>query len=200
MINRKLITALVCAALLSLDALGAARWPEDRGAIGTPSATVKFSGRIEVGFSPGEGAQELVTKVIDSARREVRVLAYSFTSAEVVNALLAARKRGVDVQVVVDYRNNIAEDRSQKARAALSALANAGIPVRTVSVWAIQHSKTIVVDRAHVETGSFNYSSAAAKRNSENVMVVWDSPDLAAVYLKHWESRFARGEPYRTTY
>jgi len=68
-----------------------------------------------------------VIKSIDSAKTQIHMLAYSFTSAPVVHALLNAKKRGVDVQIVVDYKSNVSEDRSGKAHAALSSLKNAGI-------------------------------------------------------------------------
>jgi phosphatidylserine/phosphatidylglycerophosphate/cardiolipin synthase-like enzyme len=98
------------------------------------SFQVPAAGSIEVAFSPSEGSEPLVIKVIDSARRELRVLSYSFTSAPVTAALLRAKKRGVDVRLVADQKNNVSEDRSGKARAALSAQVNAGIDVRTISV------------------------------------------------------------------
>ena len=48
-----------------------------------------------------------------------------------------------------------------------------------------------------MQTGSFNYSKAAAKSNSENVVVIWNNPDLALTYLKHWQDRFDQGTPYK---
>lgn len=45
--------------------------------------SVPASGSIEVGFSPKGGAEALVLRVIDSAKSEVKVLAYSFTSSPV---------------------------------------------------------------------------------------------------------------------
>jgi len=47
------------------------------------SFEVPATGSIEVAFSPSEGSEALVVKVVDSARSELRVLAYSFTSAPV---------------------------------------------------------------------------------------------------------------------
>jgi len=70
------------------------------------------AGTLEVAFSPNEGSEALVAKVIDSAKSELRVLAYSFTSAPVTAALLRAKKRGVDVRAVVDHKSNVSEDRS----------------------------------------------------------------------------------------
>lgn len=163
------------------------------------TVVVQHNGQIEVGFAPGEGAEKLVLKVIDGARYEVRLMAYSFTSASVVNALVKARKRGVDVLVVVDEKHNLS-DRAGKAAHALSTLHNAGIPVRTVSEWPIQHSKVIVTDRRNVETGSFNYSASAADRNSENVLVIWNNPELAEHYLRHWGTRYLRGREFKPNY
>lgn len=157
------------------------------------STKVAAGGEVEFAFSPNEGSEALVLKVIASARTELRMLAYSFTSAPITKALLEAKKRGVDVKLVVDYKNNVREDRSGKAKAALGALATAGIPVRTISVYPIHHDKTIVVDRTHVETGSFNYSAAAAKANSENVLVLWNNPRVATGYLSHWERNWRQG-------
>ena len=45
-----------------------------------------------------------------------------------------------------------------------------------------------------------NFTSSAAGRNSENVMVVWKNPDLARGYLAHWQDRFNKGEEFRTNY
>lgn len=158
---------------------------------------------MEIGFSPEGSGEALVLKVINTSRESVRLAAYSFTSPKIVRALIAAKRRGVDVQIVVDEDSNLGKGRNgsiSKGREALNLVANAGIPVRTVGRYAILHDKTIVSDGRHVQTGSFNYSQAAAKSNSENVLVVWNNPQLAASYLRHWNSRFAQGAPYRSRY
>ena len=148
---------------------------------------VALSGTAEVAFSPDEGSLALVLKAIDSARTEIRILAYSFTSAPVTRALILAAKRGVSVSVVADEKANTVEDRSGKARAALSALVQAGVEVRLTRAFAIHHDKVIVIDQQTVQTGSFNFSDAAAHRNSENVLVLWRNPAVANVYLDHFE-------------
>lgn len=47
----------------------------------------------------------------------------------------------------------------------------------------------IVADGRNTQVGSFNFSRAADRSNSENVLVVWDDPVLARSYLNHWTSR-----------
>ena len=166
----------------------------------TNSYTVPASGSVEVAFSPNEGSEHLVIKVIDSAKSELELLSYSFTSVPVVEALVRARHRGVKVSLVADYKDNVAADRSGKARAALGTLVNAGADVRTISVYAIHHDKVIIADRQTVEQGSFNYSDAAAHKNSENVLVNWGNPKLAEVYLKHFERNYRQAQPYNPGY
>lgn len=169
------------------------------------SITVPATGTIEVAFSPNEGAEALVVKVIDSARSEIRMMSYSFTSPVVVKALLNARHRGVDVKLVSDWEGNASKKKdgtwkSPKSIAAMSALVTAGADVRTIDAYDIAHDKVIVVDNATVETGSFNYSAAAANRNSENVLVNWNNPALAKVYLEHFQRNYRQGVAFKASY
>ncbi len=156
--------------------------------------------QIENAFSPDGGGEALVLKVINTSQQSIRLAAYSFTSPIVVRALIDARKRGVDVRVVVDNRSNVPKSGKGKGIAALNLLVNAGVPARTIRTYAIFHDKTIVSDGKHVQTGSFNYSLAAAKSNSENVLVIWNNPDIAESYLKHWQNRYDQGVDYVSTY
>nr|WP_175792215.1 phospholipase D family protein [Burkholderia ambifaria] len=162
----------------------------------TPTHEAPATQAVESAFSPDGGAEALVLKAIGAARTSIRVAAYSFTSPPVTRALLAAKRRGVNVAVVVDDKGN----RAKSSKQALNLLVNAGIPTRTIDAYAIHHDKYLVIDAEHVETGSFNYSASAASRNSENVVVVWNNPQLASRYLAHWQSRFDQGAPYHSSY
>jgi phosphatidylserine/phosphatidylglycerophosphate/cardiolipin synthase-like enzyme len=101
------------------------------------------------------------------------------------------------VAVVVDERSNIEEDRSGRAHAALNALVAAGIPTRTLAAYQIAHDKDFVVDGETVETGSYNFSDSAARRNSENAVVIWNCPATAKAFLDHWQSRWNQGVDYQ---
>ncbi len=95
------------------------------------------------------------------------------------------------------------DDKGYRGKANLAAMnlvINAGIPMRVISTYAIHHDKYIVVDGRSTQTGSFNYSQAAAKSNSVHVLVVWNDPQAAARYLAHWESRWAQGMAVESTY
>lgn len=163
---------------------------------------VPAAGRMEVAFSPNAGALGLVLKAIDSAEKggSVKVMAYSFTSAPVTQALIKAQRRGAAVMLVVDLEANTTEDKYGKSRSALSALVSAGADVRTVDAFPKAHDKVIVIDGKTVQTGSFNYSESAQTRNSENVLVNWDNTALARVYTDHFERNWNKGRPFAARY
>ncbi|OXJ06719.1 phospholipase D family nuclease [Burkholderia sp. HI2500] len=151
----------------------------------------------EVGFSPEGTGVALVLKTIASAKRTIRVSAYAFTSREIARALAEAKVRSVDVEVAVDAHQNLFGSGRGASAAALNILLRAGIPVRTIEAYAIHHDKTVTVDSETVQTGSFNFSAAAARRNSEDVLVLWNCPAVAQAYTAHWQNRWAQGTPYR---
>ena len=153
---------------------------------------------VQAGFSPEGSALQLVLNTIDAAQKSIRLMGYSFTSPEVSRSLIQAKQRGVDVKVVLDWKANNAK--GSAGAAAMNLLVNAGIPVRTVSQFKIMHDKVIITDGRNVETGSFNFSRAAVRSNSENSLVIRDYPVLADTYLQHWQSRWEMGEDWRSTY
>ena len=153
---------------------------------------------VEAGFSPGESAEKLVVQVISSAQQELCVLAYSFTSSRIVKALLDARKRGAAVYLVAD--STASGPGNRYARSALSALVNAGASVRLTGAFAAAHDKVIVADRRTVQTGSFNYSKAAATKNAENVLVVRNNPALASQYVDHFMTVWDTGAAFEPRY
>lgn len=151
---------------------------------------------VQTGFSPEGSAERLVIETINSAQQEIRMMGYSFTSPTVTRALADAARRGVSVKIVLDAEGN----RSKASQAAMNYVTNAGVEVKTIDKYKIQHDKVLVIDRQTVETGSFNYSASAAKYNSENVVVLHNMPDVAQDFLRHWQSRWNDGQPYTSGY
>ena len=148
----------------------------------------------EVAFSPRGQSLQLVLKTIQSAQKSIRVAAYSFTSKPVAMALVAAEKRGVDVKVVADQKANSGK------YTAVTFLANQGIPVKLNGNYPIMHHKFILVDGRHLQTGSFNYSAAAANKNAENVLVLHDMPDMVEQYQAEWGQLWDEGTDLTAAY
>ena len=77
-------------------------------------------------------------------------------------------------------------------------LVAAGVPVRIDSRYAIMHDKFIVVDGTSVETGSFNFTTAAENGNAENVLVLREYPEVARQYEVNWQRLWAESRPWGT--
>lgn len=165
-------------------------------AVLAPLTYLHAASGVNVGFSPEGSAETLVLGVMDHAQTEIRLAGYSFTSPEIASALIRAKMRGVDVRVVLDEKAN----HNRSSRAAINLLTARDIPVRLNGRYAAMHDKFVVADGRTVETGSYNYTRAAARRNSENVLIIENMPELASRYLQHWQSRWDEGTSYRLLY
>lgn len=140
--------------------------------------------RINACFTPDQDCAGLIVQAVNTAASSLHVMAYSFTSTEIAQALMNAKRRGVDVRVLID-RSQLHAPHSQ-----LKALTNAGVPVLVDQVPGIAHNKILVIDGVSVVTGSFNWSTAAQARNAENVIWIKD-PQTAEIYLQNWRRREA---------
>lgn len=134
----------------------------------------------EVCFSPQERCSDQIIRRLDTAKTEVLVQAFSFTSAPIKNALLAAKRRGVKVAVILDKGEQV----RQGFRTARF-LASHAIPVYIDDKHGSAHNKVMVIDAAVVITGSFNYTYAADDRNAENLLII-RSEGLARAYINNW--------------
>lgn len=145
---------------------------------------------VRVFFSPNGGCTEAIVDEIGSAKTEILVQAYSFTSAPIAKALVDAHKRGVAVQAILDK-----SQRSEKYTSA-TFLANSGVPTYIDPKHAIAHNKIMIIDKTTVITGSFNFTKAAEEKNAENLLIIRSS-DVAKTYLENWSKHRDHSEEYR---
>lgn len=155
-----------------------------------PPLTLSQDTQVELYFSPKGGAEAAVIAAINNANEGVYVLAYSFTSKPIVNALIAATQRGVQVEVIVD--------KSQvKGKGSMGSEMVAHAPVYVDRQHAIAHNKVIVIDWKTVVTGSFNFTANAEHRNAENLIII-HSPKLADFYFTEWLKHKGHSEDWPT--
>jgi len=143
----------------------------------------------QVYFSPNHGATKAVVDALAAAKSTVLVQAYSFTSAPIARALVEARARGVDVQVILDGKETGARYSSADF------MAHANIVTLIDGAHAIAHNKVMIIDGLAVITGSFNFTTAAEQRNAENLLVIHDRA-LAARYTENWQTHAAHSARY----
>lgn len=131
-------------------------------------------------FSPKGGCTEVVVRELHAARREILVLAYSFSSKPIADALVEAKKRGVHVDVVLDHSNE------QEEYSLLKYLVEKGLAPAVDSHHAIAHNKVMVIDRHTVITGSFNFTHQAEAENAENLLVIKHHAELVHTYRENF--------------
>ena len=142
-------------------------------------------GTAQVAFTPGDDAGALIVEILRKARRQVLVQAYGFTHQAIAQALVDARRRGIDVQVVADR-----QQAETLATSLVGWLADQGVPVWIDAEHAAAHNKVMVIDNGTPEvvliTGSFNFTHAAQHRNAENLLLLRGHAALAEAYAANW--------------
>jgi phosphatidylserine/phosphatidylglycerophosphate/cardiolipin synthase-like enzyme len=112
-------------------------------------------------------------------------------------AMVAAKKRGVDVRLVTDRQRT--ED--VKQRTALQTLHLAGIPILVNAHDGLMHVKQVVIDDEVNTTGSMNHTTSGNRYNDERLDVITDhamSVKAREKFLAMWNdhSRYrAWGQP-----
>jgi phosphatidylserine/phosphatidylglycerophosphate/cardiolipin synthase-like enzyme len=154
-------------------------------------ATGTSSNSVNVYFSPKGGATAAIVKEIDGAKYEVLILADSFTSKPIVQAVVNARKRGVNIQVVMD--------RSQRGEKYPEAdfMTRGHISIYLDSRHAIANNRVIMIDSSTLITGSFSFTKAAEENNAENLLVIKGKKSLVSQYVENFELHKAHSEVYR---
>jgi phosphatidylserine/phosphatidylglycerophosphate/cardiolipin synthase-like enzyme len=171
--SRRLLCLLRACLLIAAAVLYAA--PAEAAA---PSAT------IDTCFAPESDCAAFAVHAIDHAEREILVGAYGLTTgAGIVEALLRAHRRGVEVKLIADRSTPCGRN------SGIDPLAGAGVPVWIDHIARIAHAKTMVIDGAVTLNGSYNWTRGASA-NSEDLNLV-ASPVVAGAYAAHWRDRQA---------
>jgi phosphatidylserine/phosphatidylglycerophosphate/cardiolipin synthase-like enzyme len=152
--------------------------------------------RVAVAFSPADDIAGLIVDRIGQATQSVQVQAYLFTDRRIANALLAARRRGLDVEVIGDAAQN-----GTGGQPHLKALDRAGARVFLNGAYAAAHDKVVIVDggldQAAVITGSYNFTRAAQARNAENVVVISGNRAVTDRFVRNFALHRSQSRPWR---
>ena len=182
--TKRLIGALV----LALTAAGAGYLVGDTGAAtaapspSIPTVTISApppgTTRVIYSLDKKQNDQELIA-LIAGAKTHIYFAIYEFTLKDVADALVAAKKRGVEVRGLVDA----GESANSYDKPIIQALVASGIPVETErhpGGNGIMHIKALVTDSAYA-IGSYNWTSSATNVNDE-ILEIGTDPTLVATY------------------
>lgn len=132
--------------------------------------------RYRVLFSPDDGVETAVLNEIDGARESISVMAFVFSHRQLSQSLARAKRRGVRVRLVVDGE----ADRKLLEADGLAPLVDLEHPR--------MHNKFMIIDDRILLTGSANFTHQALERNAENVLLIYDEPELIEAYQQNFRS------------
>ena len=150
---------------------------------------------VQACFSPKGNCSNHIIRELQGAEREILVAVYAFTSREIAWALVQAKQRGINVQVLLDQEF----DRESKYSKG-SFLKKQGLKVRRTSGLSkgdkkkgLMHQKFAVIDSRIVLTGSYNWTASAENFNHENLLLFRDAGPLAGEYRQQFFRLWEKG-------
>ena len=121
-----------------------------------------------------------VLPLIQNAKKYVYIPTFIITHDELANELINAKKRGVDVKLIIDATNVY----SRKSK--IKELRSAGVPVKVENYAGKMHSKSIIIDDEYIVAGSMNFTNSGENKNDENVLII-ENKTLARYYKGFFE-------------
>jgi phosphatidylserine/phosphatidylglycerophosphate/cardiolipin synthase-like enzyme len=171
--------------------------PPGEGEIVRRLAPLPAAGSVQYAFPPHDRADLMIIEALDAARAQILVQAFTFTDRRIADALIRARRRGIDVRLIIDSGNAV-----DGATGALRTLGSEGIAILVDDQHGAAHNKVVVIDATAaacaVITGSYNFTYSAQRRNAENALVLRGNPRLCAAYQRNFEEHRVHSHPLRS--
>ncbi|MFA6989885.1 MAG: phospholipase D-like domain-containing protein [Candidatus Gastranaerophilaceae bacterium] len=123
--------------------------------------------------------------VLESAKDYIYVPTFFLTHKKIIQYLIDAHNRGVDVRVILDAAGgNLNYDRVVFIR-------NDGVPVKVENWGGKMHMKSVIVDDKYIVVGSMNFTSSAAHNHDENMVVINNqklTKEFKKSFITLWQS------------
>lgn len=128
------------------------------------------SSTLSVFFSPQDKTiVNAIIPLVNNAQKYIYIPTFVLTHQGLTDALINAKKRGVDVKVIIDGTS------SNQIHTKHNLLRDAGIPVKAENYAGKMHMKTIIIDDKYTCIGSMNFSNSGENRNDENMILIEDA-------------------------
>ena len=125
---------------------------------------------------------QLVSHIV-KAKKNIKVAIYSFTRFKVARALINAKNKGVKVELVVDGK----QAEGEYGDKIIQLLNNNGIkPQLIFKEHGHMHHKFMIIDESITLTGSYNFSTNAAKLSDESLLII-DNKKIAQKFINEWQ-------------
>jgi phosphatidylserine/phosphatidylglycerophosphate/cardiolipin synthase-like enzyme len=141
-------------------------------------------------FSPDDKPTTHLIAKIRNAKIRIHAAVYMLTDKRIAQALIKAKQRNVDVQIITDYSSVKSE------YGKIIMLKENHIPTFVFQIpnksrfTPLMHNKFAIIDN-HVWTGSFNWTVSANQQNQENVIYT-DEAAVLERYVEQFETLKSR--------
>ena len=154
------------------------------------TSCAKLTPAVSVCFSPGGDCISTITAEIENAKTEIQIQAYSLSSKPIADAVVMAKRTGVNVEIILDKSSTVAKNN------AVYFASLKGIPTYLDAQHAVADNNVIIIDRSTVITGSFNFTKEADAKNAENLLII-KSDGVASTYFDNWELHKSHAEKFK---
>ena len=113
--------------------------------------------------------QQLIN-IINSSDVKLDIAIYSLNKQSIVDAIINAKNRGVDVKIITDRT----ESKNTSELKELKELQSKGIPIKINAHAGLMNLRLTIEDNTQVATGSYNYTEDSSKENDEVLIVIND--------------------------
>jgi phosphatidylserine/phosphatidylglycerophosphate/cardiolipin synthase-like enzyme len=123
---------------------------------------------LEFWFLPDntDGVQKIIS-LIDQAKKSIRIAMFTWTRRDFAHAVIAAHRRGVDVQVVIDRNSG-----NGSGEEIANMLCQSGVPTYFSQGRALLHYKLMEIDETILVNGSANWTNSAFKYNDDCFIIL----------------------------
>jgi cardiolipin synthase A/B len=98
-----------------------------------------------------------IVDAIDQAKSSIKIKMFVFSDPDLINAVIAAKKRGIDVQVMLNPARRSGEEENGETRKLLE---DAGIDVKDSNpAFGLTHEKSMVIDDEVAFIKSLNWAT-----------------------------------------
>ena len=116
-----------------------------------------------------------VLPLIKGAKNYIYIPAFIVIENRIIEELISAKKRGIDVRIIADALN------ASAGHSRVKDLRENGVPVKIENYAGKMHSKTMIIDDKYLLLGSMNFSYSGENRNDENFIIL-ANPEAAKFY------------------
>ena len=140
---------------------------------------------VSVYFSPANKTSKIYISEIQNAKNYIYVPAFYLTHKIIIDELIQAHKRGVDVKIIVD------ETSTQGKYVNIDYIINSGVNLKVENWAGKMHMKSMIIDDETLIIGSMNFTKQGENVNDENSLIIKSSvltPAYKAHFLDLWKS------------